>query len=271
MRSSSCRFEKKVRSGFTLVELLVVIAIVSVLVAMLIPAVQKARESASSVQCKSNLHQLGVAIHNYVTTAQALPPGLTGDSTNGRVYWFGSIAGGTNVVDPAGGYLSQYFESDNRLLQCPALDLVKIAPDYDGKTGGYGYNYEYLAPTKFGSTAPFSATVPFPVKITTVKSSASTIVFADSMGIDSFSTAQRQTNPVMIETPLMEPPSYTYPTVHFRHNGTTANVLFLDGHAESMSPTINAPPTFETAAVTAMRLQNKIFDIGMDDKLWDRD
>jgi prepilin-type processing-associated H-X9-DG protein len=113
--------------------------------------------------------------------------------------------------------------------------------------------------------------VPHPVKITAVQSTASTILFADALGVDSFSTPQRQTNPVFIETPLMEPPSFTYPTVHFRHGGTTANVLFLDGHVESMVPTINPPSSFETPPVTAMRTLFKIFDIGSDDRLWDRD
>ena len=61
--------------GFTLVELLVVIAIIGVLVALLLPAVQQARESARATQCKSNLHQTGVAIANYESTFNAFPPG----------------------------------------------------------------------------------------------------------------------------------------------------------------------------------------------------
>ena len=77
MYSHHLMFARKSRRGFSLVELMVVIAIVSILVAMLIPAVQKAREAAANVQCKSNLHQLGVALHNYaVSFNQNLPPGL---------------------------------------------------------------------------------------------------------------------------------------------------------------------------------------------------
>ncbi len=63
-----------VRRGFTLIELLVVIAIIAVLIALLLPAVQQARESARRSQCKNNLKQLGLALHNYLDTHQILPP-----------------------------------------------------------------------------------------------------------------------------------------------------------------------------------------------------
>lgn len=61
--------------GFTLIELLVVIAIISLLIALLLPAVQSARAAARAAQCKNNLHQLAIAVHNYHETHEVFPAG----------------------------------------------------------------------------------------------------------------------------------------------------------------------------------------------------
>ena len=75
---------RKRKSGFTLIELLVVIAIIAILIALLLPAVQQAREAARRTQCKNNLKQFGLAMHNYHDVFNRFPlPGLLNLSTTG--------------------------------------------------------------------------------------------------------------------------------------------------------------------------------------------
>jgi len=114
--NKDARFSLNVRrhfflvSGFTLIELLVVIAIIAVLIALLLPAVQQAREAARRSQCKNNLKQIGLALHNYQDVHNKLPPGTVLQSADAQ--YVGDGGNGTQSVESWGwgAFLLPYLE-----------------------------------------------------------------------------------------------------------------------------------------------------------------
>lgn len=105
------------RSAFTLIELLVVIAIIAVLIALLLPAVQQAREAARRTQCKNQLKQFGLALHNYEGAMECLPPASVIVKLPTNVIW-------TVDVSPFGRLLP-YFEQGN------VYNMMNLNADYN--------------------------------------------------------------------------------------------------------------------------------------------
>jgi len=117
-------------SGFTLIELLVVIAIIAVLIALLLPAVQQAREAARRSQCKNNLKQFGLALHNYHDTHKTFPPGAFAETRSTQP---------TDTPAEVGNGLSFH------VMLLPFLDQAALYErlNFNGTVWTYGVNYSY--------------------------------------------------------------------------------------------------------------------------------
>ena len=276
------------KSGFTLIELLVVIAIIGVLVGLLLPAVQQAREAARRINCSSNVRQLGVAMHSYMSANKKFPCQRVDDDTRyeasvagswtpgGKaLFWFGEVDYTTDsngTLDVTAGPLQPYFESNASVLQCPnfsesMLEEVKFG---DRIATAFGYNSQ-LGPGSGGYYDP-SPYQDKAYRIRDVPETSRTVAFAETAMIYFAS-------PFGLREQLggFSKPSENDPVVHFRHGGGFANAVFVDGHVEGFSRKFRKGPWTSDGQVTQMEFH----DIGVIcngdpadaaevDALWDR-
>jgi prepilin-type N-terminal cleavage/methylation domain-containing protein/prepilin-type processing-associated H-X9-DG protein len=134
------------RPAFTLIELLVVIAIIAILIALLVPAVQKVRESAARLSCTNNLKQIGLAMHSYYGDNKRFPPGYTA---------IGPYVDGTTDTTPGwawGTYILPYLDQGSLYHQ---FDLSQPVQNFPGIQTILPV---YLCPSDIVPRAPFAVT-----------------------------------------------------------------------------------------------------------------
>jgi prepilin-type N-terminal cleavage/methylation domain-containing protein/prepilin-type processing-associated H-X9-DG protein len=233
----------KTDKGFTLVELLVVMSIISLLLAVLLPSLKKARQQGQAIVCMNNVKQLGLAfmLYGQEYNGYAMPSAV--QQTN--LYWWGQKL--PDGIDHKLGIVWPYLRSElggKSVYECPSqpfgsycLQGASGSKDPKWITSTYGYNGYFLCPSQSGWP-----NLPGPwQKITNINTPAMVLVFADTL-IDYDLTRK---NPVLGNNFSLDPP-YIYnsssgnwtknasPTTCFRHNDKT-NAIFVDGHGESMT------------------------------------
>lgn len=221
------------KSGnFTLIELLVVITIIAILAALLLPALNTAREAGRRINCVSNIRQLLIANTGYTDENDGYYVLAAEDlwSPNNK-RWHGERDHNNAPFDPAKGPLRDYLGERGAVKQCPSfednLELAGQDASFEAGCGGYGYNATYVGARcdRFGCGPKANK---HSARAGNVGRPEKTIMFTDSAFVDTLDgdlSAYSFCEPVFWPSSNMHPD----PTIHFRHNGT-ANVGWCDGH-----------------------------------------
>lgn len=235
---------RKQRRGFTLVELLVVIGIIALLIAMLMPALSKARDTANQVACASNMRQWGMAVHQYASASKGKFPvfdwDIASDGYNGDE-WDSALGAylGMKPIDPTQPFAARYaiwLENFYKpIRKCPSGQETYLSANYGA--------YSTLPP---GPPAPFCYAGPgggaptYQMSISKLKNASSFIMFGEgyrflySPGLyeidaDTDLDGIDDTNAGLIGAPHQHY-NQGHPKVHRGYS----NICMVDGHVESI-------------------------------------
>lgn len=248
------------RPAFTLIELLVVISIVALLMGILLPALSHARESGRAIVCGSNVRQLVTANLTYAVDNREYLVPASYDALTNLDRWHGRRDTTSEAFDPAKGLLASYLGVGGAVKKCPTFltfrddDPGEWTVTFEAGTGGYGYNAQYVGGRNDTQNFPANSTVT--ARTDDIHRPTQTIFFADAAiyretAGTTFAIEYSFINgPYWVNADGTFGPFQPNPTMHFRHNSTTANVAWGDGHVTRSEIEFTTPNLVYTPSLT---------------------